>query len=54
MSVLNCRYFGFECNYEKEGKITDIVDKFKRHIDEEHHVDYPKEILLQEILRKKI
>ncbi len=53
MSVLNCRYYGFECNYELEGDIEKIVDEFKNHTTEKHGIDYPKEILTQIILRKK-
>jgi predicted small metal-binding protein len=53
MSILNCRYYGFECNYEMEGKIKTIADKFKNHIKEEHGINYPKEILTNRILRKK-
>ena len=53
MSVLNCRYYGFECNYEMEGDIKKITDEFKNHITKEHKIDYPKEILMKTILRKK-
>ena len=52
MSVLNCRYYGFECNYEMDGNIKTIVDEFKNHIKKEHHVDYPKEILTNTIVMK--
>ena len=53
MSVLNCRYYGFECNYEMEGDIKKIINQFKNHMIKEHKIDYPKEILMQPILRKK-
>ena len=53
MSVLNCRYYGFEGNYEMEGDVKTIVDEFKNHITKIHRVDYPKEILANTILRKK-
>ena len=53
MSVLNCRYYGFECNYELEGSIEKITDKFKNHIVKEHGIDYTKEFLTQVILRKR-
>jgi len=52
MNVLNCRYYGFECNYEREGDIKTIVDEFQNHIIKEHRIDYPKEILTNVILRK--
>ncbi len=54
MSVLNCRYYGLECNYEIEGNVKTIIDEFKKHITKEHVVDYPKEILVNTILRKKL
>ena len=54
MSVLNCRYYGFECNYEMEGDVKTIEDEFKKHITKEHKIDYPKEILTNTILRKKL
>ena len=54
MSVLNCRYYGFECNYEMEGDIEKITDEIKNHMKKEHKIDYPKEILMQSILRKKL
>lgn len=53
MSILNCRYYGFECNYELEGNIEKIADKLKTHIVKEHDADYSKEFLTQVILRKK-
>jgi predicted small metal-binding protein len=53
MSVLNCRYYGFECNYEMDGDIKTMANEFKNHIKKEHMIDYPKEILTNVILRKK-
>ena len=53
MSVLNCRYYGFECNYEMDGDVKAIVDEFKNHITKEHRVDHSKKILTNAILRKK-
>jgi predicted small metal-binding protein len=53
MSILNCRYYGFECNYEMEGNIKTIADEFKNHIKKEHKIDYSKEILTNIILMKK-
>jgi len=53
MSILNCRYYGFECNYEMQGNIKTIADEFKNHITKEHMVNYLKEILTNVILRKK-
>ena len=53
MSVLNYRYYNFECNYEMEGNVKTMVDEFKNIIKKMHWVDYPKKILTKDILRKK-
>ncbi len=52
MSVLNCRYYGFECNFEIKGDIKKIVNKMQQHAIVEHKVDLTKEFLSQMILRK--
>ena len=52
LSTLNCRYYGFECNFEVEGDIEKIGDKMKQHIFEEHKVVLTKEYLSMIILRK--
>jgi len=49
---LNCRYYGFECNFEVKGDIEKIGDKMKQHTFEEHEVVLTKEYLSQVILRK--
>jgi predicted small metal-binding protein len=53
LSMLNCRYYGFECNFEVEGKLDKISEEMKRHTLYEHRIDYSKEFLTQIILRKK-
>ena len=53
MSVLNYRYYGFECNYEMEGDIKIMADEFKNHIKKEYMIDYSKEIITNTILMKK-
>ena len=50
--MLNCRYYGFECNFEVEGKLDKISGEMKRHTLNEHRIDYSKEFLTQIILRK--
>ena len=52
MSMLNCRYYGFECNFEIEGKLNNIAHEMKKHTMNEHGVDFTKEFLTQAILRK--
>ena len=53
LSVLNCRYYGFECNFEVEGKISKISKDMKKHTDDVHGADLTKEFLTQVILRKR-
>ena len=52
LSTLNCRYYGFECNFEIKGDIEKTCNKMKQHIFEEHKVVLTKEHLSQIILRK--
>lgn len=52
MSMLNCRYYGFECNFEVDGSITKISEEMKKHTLKEHNVDLSKEFLTLAILRK--
>ena len=52
LSTLNCRYYGFECNFEANGEIEKITDKMKLHALAEHRIDFTKKFLSQEILRK--
>jgi len=53
LSTLNCRYYGFEWNFEVKGDIKKITNKIKQHTFEEHKIDLTKEYLSQIILRKK-
>ena len=52
MSMLNCRYYGFECNFEIEGNIHNIAHEMKKHTLKEHGMDFTTEFLTQAILRK--
>jgi predicted small metal-binding protein len=50
---LRCNDYGFECDFVVEGEITQVIEKFGKHTDEEHGIDYSKDALMQIILRKK-
>jgi predicted small metal-binding protein len=50
---LRCNDYGFECDFVVEGEITHVIEKFGKHTDEEHGIDYSKDALMQIILRKK-
>lgn len=50
---LTCSDYGFECDFVVEtNEISDMVDSFGKHMEEEHGIEYHKEALIQIILRK--
>ena len=50
---LSCKDYGFECNFEIEGdEPAEVIQKFGKHTDEEHGIEYSKESLMQFIIRK--
>ncbi|MEC4849219.1 MAG: DUF1059 domain-containing protein [Nitrosarchaeum sp.] len=53
MIKLRCNDYGFECDFVAEGEITQVIEEFGKHTDEEHGIDYSKDALMQIILRKK-
>ena len=52
MTKLRCSNYGFECSFITEGKTEQVLIDFKKHMLEEHGIDYSKEALMQMILRK--
>jgi len=52
MEKLTCAFYGFECEFVTEGKLEDVIDKFKIHTEDEHGIDYSKEALMQFIIRQ--
>jgi len=53
MAKLKCNDYGFECDFVAEGKMEDVIDKFRAHTDDEHGIDYSKEAVMQFLLRKQ-
>jgi predicted small metal-binding protein len=49
---LRCRDYGFECEFVVEGEVESVITQFGKHTDEEHGIEYTKEVLMQIILRK--
>lgn len=50
---LSCRDYGFECDFVVEGgDAASIIKQFGKHTTEEHGIEYPKEALMQFIIRK--
>ena len=52
MVKLTCSDYGFECDYSVEGEIEKVIADFGKHTVEVHGIEYPKEALMQFILRK--
>lgn len=54
MVKLSCNDYGYDCDFEVEGKnIELVITRFGQHTHEEHGIEYPKEALMQFILRKR-
>ena len=54
MTKLSCRDYGFECDFESNGEVEQVIKEFGKHTDEIHGIDYSKEALMQVILRKTL
>jgi len=50
---LSCKDYGFECDFTVEGsEVSEVIEKFGKHTDDEHGIEYSKEVLMQIIIRK--
>ncbi len=53
MVKLQCKDYGFECEFHVEGEDTGkVIVDFGKHTEEEHGIEYSKESLMQFIMRK--
>lgn len=53
MVKLQCKEYGFECDFSVEGEdISKIIEDFGKHTEQEHGIEYSKESLMQIIMRK--
>ncbi len=53
MVKLQCKDYGFECDFHVEGNdTTQVILDFGKHTDEEHGIEYSKKSLMQFIMRK--
>jgi predicted small metal-binding protein len=50
---ITCRDYGFECHYEIEGEVENVIDEYRKHSTEEHGIEYSPEALTQVILRQQ-
>ena len=53
MVKLQCKDYGFECDFVSEGEMELVIENFRKHTDEEHGIDYSKEAVMQFLLRKQ-
>lgn len=52
LAKLNCKDYGFECDFVAEGEMKNMIENFSTYTEEEHGIDYSHEVLVQFILRK--
>ncbi len=53
MAKFICRDYGYDCDFIAEGDdIGKVIEKYGKHSCDEHGIEYPKEALIQFILRK--
>ena len=54
MTTLRCRDYGFDCRFETtDNNVESMIQEFGDHTSKEHGIEYPKEALMQFILRKR-
>ena len=54
LSKLDCKNYGFDCNFMATGEDVGIIIKeFRKHTIHAHYIDYPEGVLLKFILNKK-
>lgn len=53
MVKLQCRDYGFDCDFSVEGSdAAALIEDFGKHTEQEHGIEYSKESLMQFIMRK--
>ncbi len=53
MAKITCMDYGFECPYQIEGEVNDVIDEYRKHSMNEHGIEYSSEALTQVILRQQ-
>ena len=53
MANLTCRDYGYDCDFQAEGEIEDVIKQFREHCLEEHGIDYSREGLIGVVKRKE-
>jgi len=50
---LRCQDYGFECDFVLEGeKNVALLEKLREHFEEEHGIDYTREVITQMIVNR--
>ena len=50
---LRCQDYGFDCDFILEGiKTIGLLEKLRKHFEEEHGIDYTMEVITQMILNR--
>jgi len=49
---LECKSYGFDCNFTVTGMIEKIIKKFREHTFQQHYIDYPEGVVMSFIKRK--
>ena len=50
---LECREYGFECDFVLEGpKSIPTLEKLREHFESEHGIDYSKDAVIQMVVHK--
>lgn len=53
ISKLDCKTYGFDCNFTIMGRdIGKVVKEFRKHTMQEHFIDYPEGVLVKFIKNK--
>ena len=53
MAKLRCADYGFECSFETIGDSEKVLEDFGKHSESSHGIDYPKEALMQFLMRQR-
>ena len=49
---LECKRYGFDCEFVANGRIENIIKDFRKHTLQEHYIDYPEGVIMKFISRK--
>ena len=52
MVKAECKDYGYDCDFVAEGEMDDVVQKFGKHTEKEHGIEYSAETLTKFILGK--